>query len=329
MNSRAQGFAPQSGIALVIVLWVLALLTVVVSGFAYSMRTESQLVSNLTGQARARAAAEAGLHFAIVQLARPPARRNLPVDGTPVEWQFGEAVIRIAVQDTAGLVDMNATSPQLLKNLLLKQGLEEDEVERLHDAIQDFRDRDEQRRLHGAEDDAYADAGRPYGAKDADFDALEELLQVLGMSPELHARLLPLITLHSREKGVNPRVAPAAVLRLIPGVNLPVVEQYLLERQEYFDQGRQGPEPAPPSLGAYASSKQGASFHVNLRARTAAGELAALRAVLDSSSAGPRARGDGAPVPQANAGARLRVVSLDERGVSDMSLEIPGSVGAN
>lgn len=322
---------PQTGIALVVVLWVLALLTVVVSGFAFTMRTESQLVSNLTGQSRARAAAEAGLHFAIVQLSRPPAQRKLAVDGTPAEWRFGESVIRIAVQDTAGLVDMNTASPQLLKGILRAQGLEDGDVESLNDAIQDFRDGDEQKRLHGAEDDDYQDADRPYGAKDANFDALEELLQVLGMSPELYARLLPLVTLHSRETGVNPKLAPAAVLRAVPGVSLPVVEQYLLEREEYHAGDRTGPEPVPPALGAYASNKQGGSFHVNLRARTAAGELAVVQAILDSGG-GPQRRGDDARRLQPAGGAApgsLRIVSIDERGLSDTTLGNPDAIAGN
>ncbi|HMM26614.1 MAG TPA: type II secretion system protein GspK, partial [Pseudoxanthomonas mexicana] len=49
----------------------------------------------------------------------------------------------------------------------------------------------------GAEDGDYAAAGRPYGAKDAPFETIAELEQVLGMTPDLYARLEPFLTLYS------------------------------------------------------------------------------------------------------------------------------------
>ena len=56
----------------------------------------------------------------------------------------------------------------------------------LVDAIVDFRDEDDLHCLQGAEDRDYADAGLPRGAKDAAFEAVEELQQVLGMTREIY-----------------------------------------------------------------------------------------------------------------------------------------------
>ena len=46
----------------------------------------------------------------------------------------------------------------------------------------------------GFTDDEYEAAGRNYGAKDGPFDSVEELLQLLGMTPALYQRLAPALT---------------------------------------------------------------------------------------------------------------------------------------
>ena len=49
----------------------------------------------------------------------------------------------------------------------------------------------------GAEDDDYAAAGRPYGAKDAPFESIAEVEQVLGMTPAIYAKVEPFLTVFS------------------------------------------------------------------------------------------------------------------------------------
>ena len=49
----------QSGVALVLVLWVITLLTVIAGNFAYSMRGEAQIAGNLLRNAQAQSRADA------------------------------------------------------------------------------------------------------------------------------------------------------------------------------------------------------------------------------------------------------------------------------
>ena len=53
------------------------------------------------------------------------------------------------------------------------------------DSIQDWRDPDNLHRFNGAEDDYYLSLPTPYRAKNADFESLDELLLVKGMTPEI------------------------------------------------------------------------------------------------------------------------------------------------
>ncbi len=69
----------QSGIALVIVLWVIALLAVVAVSFTTATRSQANLVRNLVENAKAEALADAGLYRAILGLLEPLSRQKKPV----------------------------------------------------------------------------------------------------------------------------------------------------------------------------------------------------------------------------------------------------------
>ena len=87
----------------------------------------------------------------------------------------------------------------------------------LVDAIADFRDKDDLKRLNGAEDSAYSAAGREYGPKNSRFETVDELRRVLGVTPDMYARLAPLVTVYSGRRGFNPVTAPHALLLALPG----------------------------------------------------------------------------------------------------------------
>ena len=59
------------GIALIIVLWLTIMLTVIASGFAFSMRSEALSARNALSLAQARAAADGGVERIAFELSRP------------------------------------------------------------------------------------------------------------------------------------------------------------------------------------------------------------------------------------------------------------------
>ena len=74
----------------------------------------------------------------------------------------------------------------------------------LSERIADFRDIDNLRRLHGAEDPEYLAAGLAAGAKDAAFDTVGELGQVLGMTPALAEAVTPFVTVYNGRSQFDP-----------------------------------------------------------------------------------------------------------------------------
>jgi len=222
----------QSGIALVIVLWMLTLLTILALSYSASTRVETKLTAHLVQTAKANALAEAGIWQAVTELLKPTEEQNWQADGSMHKVDFAGGKIDIRIQDETGKIDLNSARTELLYNLIISLDITIDDGERfqLLQAILDWRDKDNLARQFGAEDNDYLTAGFEYGAKDGPFNTLSELQLVTGMTPEIFKKMEPALTIHSHQPGINPAVAPRGVLLALPGISAELVDEYLLNR---------------------------------------------------------------------------------------------------
>lgn len=141
----------------------------------------------------------------------PPKWRT---NGAIYQWPLEGGTVLISIQDEAGKIDLNAATEDLLLQLFRAIEPSEQAPEALVDRLIDYRDTDKDRRPLGAEDSDYQSADRGYGAKDQPFERTDELRRVLGVTQELFRRVAPMITVHSRQRGVDPDVAPVDVLEI-------------------------------------------------------------------------------------------------------------------
>ncbi len=230
-------YSKQKGIALVLVLWVALLMTVIAGGFALSARTESVQSRILFNQLQAEFLAEAGLNRAVFELRNPDPETRWIADGRPYEFTLNEAKISVQITDESGKIDLNLANEELLVGLFASVGVDFDEALALSDKIQDWRDPDEEVRLAGAEDADYFAAGYAHGAKDAPFDTVPELLQVMGMTYDLYQKIEPAITVYSGRGNLNLAFAPKEALMALDGINAQMAEDYINQRHEIFDMG--------------------------------------------------------------------------------------------
>lgn len=221
----------QSGLALVVVLWLLVLITVLVGTFTVMARTETMQARFLFDTTRARYAAEAGIHRAVFELRNPDLETRWVADGRSYVFEMGSAVIEVSVRDETGKIDLNAAQADLLTNLFMSKGLEQEQAYEFADAIQDWRDPDDIPRLYGAEIAEYERAGYPYGPKDGPFDTVSELQQVIGMTWELYRKVESAVTVHSGRGQVNPAFAPMEVLMAMPNMDATSAEAFIAERE--------------------------------------------------------------------------------------------------
>lgn len=253
----------QSGLALVIVLWIVTLLTVIATSFLYAMRTDVKVVTNGISRAKAEAAAEAAIHRALFDLYKPASVNDRWLaDGVAHEWRYGEASVKVAMVDESGKIDINVVSDQLMRGVLVAQGLSDDTAAALVDAMADWRDQDNLKRLRGAEEAEYVAAQRKYKPANAPFQTIEELKLVLGVTPELYRRLEPLITTYSRQPGINSQIASRDVLRSVPGATDALVDAYIQQREL----ARANKAVVPPFQPALPYLAGGNGFVVGVRA---------------------------------------------------------------
>lgn len=217
--------------ALVIVLWMMALLTLLAAGFSRMTRTEIVVVSQQAEQARARAMAEAGVWLAIHDLLGVEVDRDWLCDGREYVFPWHDGALRLRLQDEAGRIDINTARAELLQGLLQSNGVDEITANNLLQAIMDWRDRDSERRIAGAEDADYRRSGLAYDAKDGPFNSVTELRRVLGMNDEIFTAIEPALTVYSHQPGINPALAPRAVLQAIPGLNEAGVTELIAARE--------------------------------------------------------------------------------------------------
>jgi general secretion pathway protein K len=239
----------QRGIALVLVLWIIALLTVMALGLTTTQRTETALARNQIDAARFRAHAESALALTALNLLSTPVEATAPEavwipNGMPRALVLDGVELKVIITNETSRIDLNqATRDELAALIELAQGEEGfDTAQRdaLADAIVDWRDEDDLTQLNGAEDGDYEDAGLPYGAADGPFNSVEELRQVLGMTRELYQRLAPNLTVRNEQGRVEERFASAEVLAALQGIALDDAAELVMQRdQPVLPDGRQ------------------------------------------------------------------------------------------
>jgi general secretion pathway protein K len=246
----------------VLVLWVSILLTVIASSFIVERRAETLIVRNSVSMARAASAADAGIQRALLDAFRNDTSPDLwRRDGQSHDWSFDGVPVRVEMRDESAKIDVNTASDALLRGLFLSVGVPEEEVTKLLDAILDWRDPDSLIRANGAEEGDYRAAGLTYKPANAPFLAIEEIQLVLGMRPDIYRRIAPMITVYSRQTGVNALYATRDVLLAIPGVTPGIADEYVQRRADALAAGQ--PPPPFPQGAAYAG---GSAMITNVRA---------------------------------------------------------------
>ena len=274
----------QRGAALLLVMWLIALLAALVGAFALIARIEHLQGRVLVRGLVAENAARAGLEYALTRVAATEPRRQWLPDGRPHRWRYGDAEVEVKVVDENGKIDLNQADLTLLTEFIRGFDGDEQQATKLAAAILDWRDPDSLTQpAGGGEDGDYASAGLPYGAKDAEFESVAELEQVLGFTPALYARMAPHLTVFSGRVRPDPAFASAEVLDAM-GVN----GADIVARRQRWNPASGLPAPTLPDGGSLVGGSSG-TYSIESRARLADRREAVLQAVVRAGGAQPGA----------------------------------------
>jgi general secretion pathway protein K len=199
-----------NGIALIIVMIAILVLSVMAAGFAYSMKVETKLAQNAENEEQLLWLGRSGVELARYVLSEQTAIPGEPYDALNQIWaggpgsidesnsplagisldnyKIGDGTVSLKIVDLERRVNVNTANAAALQQALNLMGVDVDDMAIIADSILDWIDTDDSPRLSGAESDYYQRLTPPYYAKNAPIDDLSELLLVRGISdhPEIY-----------------------------------------------------------------------------------------------------------------------------------------------
>jgi general secretion pathway protein K len=259
-------FADTRGVALIMVLWVITVLSVIALEFSYAMRTEVKITRNYQDDLRLYAMAQGGVERAVAELVykQDPKvqeyrkrlsaeegsaeKREWVTDGREYPLAYEKGACRVRVTGEAGKLNINLVSETTLRKIISNLGLEGEPRDVVVDSILDWLDPDDLHRMNGAENDYYQNLPEPYNCKNGNLDSIEELLLIRGVTPELFygkkgapsveedapepVGLKDIFTIYSNEQKIDINSATLTVLRVILGVSPPTARMLIKAREE-------------------------------------------------------------------------------------------------
>lgn len=198
--------APQKGLALVAVLWIVAGLSLMVTGVIRLTRDELHTVATQKQLVRADALGAGAINVVLQRMQTEPGG----IKGlTVVPVQLEGVPVEVQVIPFSGFINLNSASPALLTRLFtVAGGMNAQSAEQLAAVVVEQRQ---------ARDSLGASVG---------FDSPEDLLQIPGVDYEVFARVARLVVAdRAGVAGVNPLAAPIDVLTVLAGGNSALASQ--------------------------------------------------------------------------------------------------------
>jgi general secretion pathway protein K len=196
------------GIALIVVMMAVFVLSVLAGAFAYSMKVETKLALNSNNQADLEWIGRSGVEYArwiLGQEKCPYDSLNQKWAGGPgaacetngplaevtlTDFHIGDGVFNLKITDLERKINVNTADEATLNQVMRIVRADANESGAIVDSILDWVDRDDNARVNGAESDYYQGLTPPYVAKNGPIDDVSELLLIKGIrdNPEIYSK---------------------------------------------------------------------------------------------------------------------------------------------
>lgn len=222
------------GFALLLVIWVLALVALIAAAVAVDSTSGSVIARNRLDIAQARSLADSGVSLAIAGLLDRNRSTRWAADASVHNLSLDGGTVAVTVQDEGGKIDLNDAPPVLISGLADEFHLGADVQAALVRGVLN------RRKVFLAK--ASPPAARVFrGANNFDLAALpfahvSEILLLPGVTLKDYRRIAPFLTVYARSTTLNPVTASRAALLAVPGISAQDVEFYLARSNPDADQ---------------------------------------------------------------------------------------------
>jgi len=242
----------QNGAILIIVLWFIIIATLMIVTLASETRLSAKIVFHNKQALQAwndtlYALRAAEMELFINRMPDPPGQekekplgerknKKYRFDGRKLDlaYPIPDTVI-VRIYDHAGKINFHHLSKQHMRQLLEKRiGNEPAKLDALIDAWQDWIDKDDFKKVNGAEKDYYETLNPPYEPRNGPIETVKEILLIKGFDEVFsEVKMESAFTIYAnRTDRINPNLATRETLVLLPGLDEEKVDIILTKRRE-------------------------------------------------------------------------------------------------
>jgi general secretion pathway protein K len=192
----------KTGVALIVVMWVLVILSLIVTSFAFEMKLEANIITVQRKRFQADQLARAGIELAKAMIAfqedplegddvvydDPWMAQAAKIDeGVPITYseELGAGKITLNIDFEKGRRSIRKLDADSWRELFAQTGIPSTDWDELYGCLVDWQDENELHGPNGAESDDKFYRDRGYECKNAPVDTVDELLLIKGWTEEV------------------------------------------------------------------------------------------------------------------------------------------------
>ncbi len=287
----------ERGIALIIVLWIVAAGALFVSAFNATVRSGTAFIASEVGLFEVHALVNAGLEITAARLIDADENRRWHADGKTHRVSFLNQELAVRIEDPNGRIDLNKTSGSVIRSFFEQFLKSEEEAMRLCLRILEARRRksgktcdqkdqkvkaeDERKSssrqrskiLEGVPSGTLQDPTPPPSIGSPSFLDVSQVRDIPEFDKELYEQVEPYLTVHSRDGRINPLTASDEVLSAVPGVT-PFDIKTLRSLKQDDLQDKSAVSQIMQRAGGSLTEKEGPAYVINVTKTKAGGRNA-------------------------------------------------------
>ncbi len=176
-NNCKAPLSREAGVALAIVVWFIAGMSLLVAGIVAQARVDTQLAQIHADRARVTAAGDGAIRLAVASLEARSASRAAGQSSNRQRFRVGEYMVEVQMYSSDGFINVNEAEVRLLRELfVVAAGLPAADANRLAQGIEQWRKSRPRPRAPLNRFEAPEDLLRVPGIKRAVFDAVRDYI---------------------------------------------------------------------------------------------------------------------------------------------------------